>query len=286
MLQSQRVKLYKLVMNQRLRVEDHSSLQGLLSAWLKAPGTPKRGRQKHLAEKLRLHSTLMSQIVRGHRPLSEEHAARLCDVWKLDDIESEYVLLLARRDQVEHPRLKATINRRMIELREKLGQISRRVHQHVVLSDAEKARYYASWIHAGVRLAAEMEGSIDARAIVARLGLPIDAVNSVLQFLETRGLLKRKDDGWQAGATTVHVPATSEYATSHHRNWRVKVLDALERCGEGDLVFTSPMTLSGDAMAKARKILLEAIDQIASIVPKSKSERFAVLNIDFLRLCS
>jgi plasmid maintenance system antidote protein VapI len=79
-----------------------------------------RGQYRRMAEFLRVHPTLISQIFRRERELTPEQASDLAVFLGLDPEQSEYFLTLVELSRAGSLRLKGLLQRRRDRLREEL----------------------------------------------------------------------------------------------------------------------------------------------------------------------
>lgn len=98
-----------------------------------------------------------------------------------------------------------------------------------------------------------------------------------------RGLCRLVNGKYIRTELNTHIEARSALAVRHHQNWRTKSLEFLESMSTDDLAFTAPIALAKKDVQKIKKIFLEAITEISTIVEDSPSEEVIYLGIDWIK---
>jgi uncharacterized protein (TIGR02147 family) len=265
-------------------VFEYSNYKLFVEAWVKAQGKAGRGQYKRIAEKLRVHTTYISQVFSGTRHLNDEQAVRLGSVLELSPLEKEYFLLLVQFERTVSNELKSMIEARLAALKRQHQLVERRVSAYKELSDAEKSTFYGTWIYSGVRMLATVLNNATPEAIAGKLDLPVREVRNVLDFLFENNLLKLVDGKVMLGEQRTHVSASSPFVFHHHRNWRLKVMEHHPKLASDDLLFTSPFVLAKKDYIKVREEILAVIERFSKLVSGScEDEVCAVLNIDLVQ---
>jgi uncharacterized protein (TIGR02147 family) len=246
-----------------------------------------RGEWLRIAEALKVHTSLISQIFRGTKNLTPEQAQALTEHFGLGELESEYYLLLVQAERAGNRKLRQIYQRRMQGIQEESRDLRERFKSSKILSDSDQAVFYSRWSYSGVRLAASLPGQGSPEQLASDCGLSREQVNRILDFLLQRGLLTRTNQGrYELGTRQIHVPADSPWVIQHHRNWRLKTIERLERSPrieEPELVFTSPLTIAAADMSKVRALILQFIEDLKTIVSKTEPDSLACLNIDWVK---
>lgn len=245
------------------------------------------GEFQKIARALRISSSLLSQIFRGSKDLTAEQAEALAQHLGLGELESEYFVLAVLRERAGTNGLRQRFEKRMGEIRGRADELVNRIPHSVELTEGAKAMFYSDWSYSAVRLLSAVPGHQDAGAIAEALDLPQAVVRSVLDFLLAHGLCV--DDGKggvRMGPQRTHVPSSSPLVSRHHVNWRLKAINALPQPDVTDLFFTSPMTFSVKDKETLRRLLVDCIQAVNSVVDPSPSEMLGCLNIDFFAVTS
>lgn len=253
-----------------------------IRAWARARG---RGELSKIAEKLKIHTTLVSQIMSHRKCLTEEQASRLCAYMGLNPLETDYFLKLVQLERAGTESLKSIYLRHLKSLRGQAQEAKSRVPESKALTEQDRAIFYSSWQYSMVRLLTSMERFQTVEDISLRLGLTVSRVREILDFLTSRGLCVLASNGrYKRTEKNTHVEASSPLAIRHHQNWRNKVIQLQECMTSDDLSFTAPVSISRKDISKIRSILLDAISESAKIVDSSPAEEIVYLGIDWLRM--
>jgi len=237
-----------------------------------------------LAGHLGVHSSLVSQVMKGAKSLTLEQALQTGTFLNLTSREQEYFLLLVQLERAGTRQLKAYFEDQLLRVRKANQSIESRRKGVALFDDEAKAQYYSDWSLMAVWLASSIKGLSTSDAIGQKLGLSRAKVESILEFLLSVGLCVRGPDGVQPGVTNTHLPRTSPLSNRHHTNWRLKALANLENLSPDELAFTAPVSLSRADFETIRRIILDAIEAVSDTVEKSEPEILACLNIDWLEI--
>lgn len=258
-----------------------SDYRPYVQTWVQVRG---RGEFRRIADQLKIHTTLVSQIFNGKKSLTEEQASNLCAYMGLNALETDYFLKLVQFERAGNEALRAIYRRHLQAIRNQSQEIKSRVPESKQLTEQDRAVYYSSWQYSFVRLLTSIEDFRTPERIAGRLNLSLSRVQEILSFLVSRGLCLQKDGIYRRTDQNTHVGADDALVKRHHQNWRVKALELQERLRIDDLVFTAPVSLSEEDFEKIREILLNTISEIAKTVEKSPSKNIAYLGIDWIRI--
>jgi uncharacterized protein (TIGR02147 family) len=249
--------------------------------WVRARG---RGEFRKISEALGIHTTLVSQIFRGRKCLTEEQAAGLAGYMKLTHLESDYFLKLVQIERAGNEALRVMYKRQLLQIRSQANEVKARVPVTKALSELDRALFYSSWHYSFVRLLTSMTAFQTVESISRRSDLPISRTQEILNFLTSRGLCLESKGRYTRTEKNTHVEATSPLVIRHHQNWRAKSLDLHERMSSNDLAFTAPVSIAREDIPKVRAVLLNTISEISKIVESSGAEEVAYLGIDWIKI--
>lgn len=251
-------------------------------------GLPKNGYGQlfKLAQYLGVHSSLVSQVMKGDKSFTLEQAIKVASFLNLTPREQEYFLLLVQLERAGTRQLKEFFEGQLQAARRADQSIAARRRVAAAFNDEAQAQYYSDWSLMAVWLAVSIKGLSKSDAIAKKLGLARARVETILEFLISVGLCVVTEDGVRPGITNTHLPRNSPLANRHHANWRLKSLADLDDLSADDLVFTAPVSLSRKDFDSIRRMILDAIENVAETVEKSEPEMLACLNIDWFELCA
>lgn len=243
-----------------------------------------RGELLKISKHAKLHTTSLSQILKGDRVISMEHALSLAEYFGLSEAETRYFLLLIQYDRAATKELKAHLKKQIDESKSEHTELVRVLNRDRVLSEHEKALFYSNWFFSGVRVLTSIPGFQSTDAIARRFGLSKQLVNEVVQFLLSTGLCEEKEGKLQPGPQYTHLESGSKFVSRHHSNWRLLAMNKHPTLSQEELAYTSPMSLSVNAAQEVREVLVEAVRKVNQIRENSVScETTFCLNLDWFR---
>jgi uncharacterized protein (TIGR02147 family) len=252
-----------------------------LHAWIELQGARSYGLKGKIAIHLGISSSLVSQILKGDKTLTPDQASDLADYVGLSDAETDYFHLLLEIDRAGNHRYQEKLRRKIAAAQRESKNIGKRVPRNAELTNEQKAIYYSSWLFTGIRNMTAVPEFSNVDALSKRLGVDVSIVNRVLRFLLENGLCIEADGKLSYGPASIHVDKESPFVNKHHQNWRIQAIQKMENKKSDDIFFTSPMSLSKDAVEEVRLLLPTVIQNVMKIVGPSSSETTACLNIDW-----
>ena len=236
-----------------------------------------------LAVKISVHPSLVSQILKGEKSLTLDQAIATGDFFGLSEIENDYLLLLVQRDRAATPALKDHLDRKINELKEKSLSVTNRLSAEKVLSEQAQGLFYSDWSFTAIRQMTAIKNLDTAEAISAKINLPLKEVRRVLDFLEENGLCVLREGKYSVGPKSTHMPENSPWARVHHRSWRQRALEQMQKRDPSDFSFTCPLTIAASDVDRVRERVIHLIDEVYKIVDPSPSEELRCLNIDWFK---
>jgi uncharacterized protein (TIGR02147 family) len=264
-----------------ISIFDFSDYRKFVSTWLAQQPHKGRGFFTQLATKLSTSNAAVTQIFKGHREMSQEHALELSEEFNFNPKELLYFLLLTDYSRTSSHKLKKVLSLQIQKTQTEQKDLVNKVEKDKVLTDEMKSVYYSSWVYTGLRnlIATEQYNSI--HLLAERLKLPPNQVNKAIDFLIQNQFLTFEKNKLITGPQKTHLESNSPFITKHHQNWRIKSLVEMENHSEKDLFYTAPMSLSEDLAEQIRGQLAEFIKNLVTEIGPSKSETVRCLNIDW-----
>jgi uncharacterized protein (TIGR02147 family) len=244
---------------------------------------PKKGRGQMLkiAKYLRVHPSLLSQILKGNKDLTQEQAIAFADYLGLTPIETDCFLLLLLEARAGTQELRKYYSERLRRLRLDADSIDHRIEDSSLLSDSIQQRFYSHWYYSAIRLLTSVPPYHNIDSIAERLRLPRKTVSDAVAFLVESGLCVQEEGKIKLGPQQTHVKSTSPLAQLHHQNWRLQTTQQIPFTEKTDLLFTAPVSVSLKDFRVIRDKLLDTIDACSETIKNSPEEELAVLNIDW-----
>ncbi len=193
-----------------------------LTSWVKSHGLKAHGLKTKMAVQVGISSTLMSLIFKGEKSLMPEQAIILCEYLGLNELETDFFMLLVDKDRAGTQILRNRIQKSLNKILTQAKQVSSRVKKDAELSEEKKAIFYSSWIFSAIRNLTAIDGFQNPQTIAEKLQLPIKRVTDCLDFLVENALCIKNKDGFSYGPAVTFIPRDSYFVNQHHRNWREK----------------------------------------------------------------
>lgn len=233
-----------------------------------------------LAEKVGVHPTFISQVLKGTKDLSSEQWITTCDLMNLNDIEKDYLHLLLLMNRAGTPQARNYYRTKLNEILSRRLQLQERMKEHRQLTDQDRAVFYSSWIYSAMRLYSDCSKGKTVDQLSEKFQLSKDKTEEVMEFLVQTGLCKFDNNKFSLGDQHLHVPANSPFVIRHHTNWRLRALNSLESTTPEELNFTAPMSISKKDFQVIREKIVKLIQDIVAVTKDSESEDLAALTID------
>ncbi|MCK6599480.1 MAG: TIGR02147 family protein [Bdellovibrionaceae bacterium] len=265
-----------------LSIFDFSDYRKFIFAWLSKQPLKGRGFYSKLAEKLSTSNAAVSQIFKGQREISQEHALELAEEFNFNEKELSYFLLLTDFARTSSFKLKKILLQQIQKIQNEQRSLANKVEKDKLLTEQVKSIYYSSWLYTGLRNLVALEERTDSLNFLAeRLKIHPQQLSKILDFLTQNQLLVLDNKKLKVGPQKTHLEKDSPFVTKHHQNWRLKSMTEMVNQKEIDLFYTAPMSLSEDLAKKIRAQLIDFISEMVKEVGESKSETVRCLNIDW-----
>ena len=247
---------------------------------------PKRGygQSLRLAEFLGVHTTLVSQVLKGGKTFTLEQGALVADFFGLTEDETDYLLLLLQIERAGTPVLRKNLERQKEKLRARAKELVNRLNADTNLSEEKKAVFYSDWIYSAVRQLVALPGFAQPERVAAYFQLSPRRIREVVDFLLSSGLLVETPQGLVVGTRSTHLESSSPWVHVHHANWRQKAITGLSREDAAKLHYTCPMTLSASDALKVREQIVKLLESVDKVIEPSPSEELRCLNIDWFKV--
>ncbi len=245
-----------------------------------------RGMRRKMADAMKCQVAYVSHILAGDRHLSPEQAEALTRFLGLRNDEAEYFMLLVEQNRAGTRELRAFLDRQLTRRREDHGHLRNRVAIRGKISPENQAVYYSSWHYQAVRMLITIPEFRRPDAIAERLGLKLERVNEILGFFIDNGLARHGPRGqYETVEAEIHLGNDSPLISRLHSNWRIHVLQTLDRKQADDLHYSGAVTLSSSDLPRVREIWMKAVLESHKVIrASSKEERLCVLAADFYEL--
>ena len=153
---------------------------------------PKKGYgQSHrLATHLGVHTTLVSQVLKGLKTFTLEQASLASEFLGLTESESEFFLLLVQLDRAGNEPLRKILKRQIQEMKKKSFELANRLQAEKKLSAEKRAVFYSDWSYSAVRQLSAIKGFHSLDSIADYFDFSTKQTKLILDFLIGTGLCK------------------------------------------------------------------------------------------------
>lgn len=244
-----------------------------------------RGTKRRLAAHCKCQESYMSNVLNGSAHLNAEQIEAACRFFQMTDAECQYVLLLLQENRSGTPHLRNQFSKMLQRHRIEHDRLQESLEIKSSLSTEDQARYYSAWYYAAVHMLLLTKEFRKPEAIAARLNLSLSVVTDVLKFLVSIGAASKRLQEYFSCHKQLHLDRASPFIISHHRNWRVKAMTAIESIEDStdvqNLHYSGVVTISHEDFIRVREILSIALKNSVDVIRDSKDETLASIGIDF-----
>ena len=253
--------------------------------WMKAKIQLKpqngRGEISRIAESLKVHVTLVSQILRGDKDFTVEQAHTIAEYFGINALETDYFMNLVQMNRAGTKPLKDFFKRQQAELKAKSLHLKNRVNVDRVLTTEESAKFYSSWIYSAIRVFCSIGNNKTKAEIGDHFQLKSLELNESVDFLLSAGLLKMNEQGYVVGPQRTHAAFGTPFLKSHLNNWRTKALESAHSLTQEELMYSSCLSISKKDFTTLREKLAQTVKEVNETVKSTEPEEMVVFNLDW-----
>lgn len=259
------------------------SYKAFTSTWVSERHHNGRGQFLKMAQHLRVHPTLISQVFKGPKDLTLEQGALLAQFMKLDEREMEFYVTLLERDRAGERVLREICESRLRKLKAQAQLIINRVADAKEIPEEYRQQYYSSWEYAAVRVAISIPQCQTREGLMQTLKMEAGRLDEVLNFLFKLRIVIEENKKLKLGSNIIHLKKDSPLISKHHGNWRVNAMNRHASLSEEELAFSAPLTISKADAEKVKAILLKLTEDLGKTVTTTNPEEVYCLNFDWFR---
>ncbi len=265
-----------------MRIWDFHEYKNYLLACLGE--TSRTGLRKKLAEHIPVHTTFISQILKGRAHLSLEQAESVNSFFDHTFDEGEYFLLLVMKDRAGSVDLKKRFEKRLRLMRDQRLNIKGRLGTSADISNQDRDRFYSSYYYGAIHVLTGISTFKTVETLAGALKLPKNRVQDMVDFCLQIGVLRESSGELQPGPNHVHLGTDSDMVLRHHSNWRKHAMNRLDFVDAEDLHYSACVSLSLSDAFKLKDSMLDHLHGYLETIKKSNEEVAYVLNFDFYKL--
>lgn len=265
-------------------VFEFSDYKAYLEAFI--VGQPKRGHgiRTQLSEAVGCQLAYLSQILKGKADFTLEQAGKANRFLGHSKEESHFFMLLVQRSRAADLPTRNYFSEQLEELLQLRKQIKNRIGMAQNLTLEDQLTYYGSWHYVALHILLTIPAYQTKQAMTEKLGISIEKLNELLEFLLRTGLAEQHGNRFVTGSAHIHLGNDSKLVAKHHANWRLKAMQSLDTEKKNDLHYSSAVSLSVKDAAAIRALLLKSISEAVEIVKVSPEEKLCGVCVDFFEL--
>lgn len=271
-------------MAQHRLFEERNDYRDYLSAELvrRAEGT--RGVKNRLAAAIGCQPGFLSQVLGKHSHFNLEHGEKANAFLEHTAEEAHYFLLLIQKTRAGTKSLERYFDQQLQEIVDKRLVLKNRFPSGAALSAEDQSRYYSAWYFGAIRVLLTIPSFRSKEAIARRLHLSHAKVTEVVDFLVSRGLAREEGGELLPTDLRMHLGNDSAMIAKHHSNWRARALVSLDQEREGDLHYSSVVSLSREDSLRLKEMTIAYLEKVKGVVRDSPAEELYSFSMDFFVL--
>ena len=248
---------------------------------------PRKGHgiQSQMAEQLNCHSAYITQVLKKNAHFSLEQAESLNTFLAHNSEESNFFLLLIQVGRAGTKQLKERLLDQLKNILEKRQVLKERFSGKNILEPSDQMTYYSEWYYSAIHILISIPEFRTKDSIANKLGLTLEKVSSILEFLQSIGLVVPRGNQYEfAGNDFLFLGDDSPLLPRHHSNWRIMAINALSRAENKDVHFSTVVSLSKSDIQKIKEKIISEIESSRTIIRNSAEEELYCYNLDFFKI--
>ncbi len=266
-----------------IKVFEFSDYKEFLRKALPTTGTS-RGIRAKLAQALGFHAAFISQVLQGEGHFSIEHILGIAHFLELPQEDTSFLMLLVQKERASNEALKQYFEAEIARALQLRSPMVNREFVSPVDSDLMWTTYFSTWIYAAVHTITSIPAYQTPKAIADHLEISPERIQYYLDFLKQFGLVDFEDGRYKMTKKFVHLEPNSPLVAKHHANWRMRVLQALERGSDNDLHYSAVFSVSSKDAQTIKELLRQNLRDANSIMSESAEEDLYGISLDFFRI--
>ncbi|MGK5085103.1 TIGR02147 family protein [Bdellovibrionota bacterium FG-1] len=263
---------------------EFQNYKSYIDAWIASRPGGGRGEKSRIAGRAKCQLAYVSQVLKGTAHLSLEQTEALSSLFDHTEDEAEFFILLVQRARAGTQSLEHYFDRKLQKLLNQRLILKNRFTDKKSLNREDQATYYSDWAYCAAHMAVLVPELRTLRTIAENFGISTEKTGHILAFLETVGLVERKEGGFFPGSVRIHLENDSPLISKHHTNWRLQAMHALERETPSELHYSSVISVAREDLPRIREVLVKAIEQARAIVKDSRDAVIYCYDLDFFGL--
>jgi hypothetical protein len=262
---------------------EFSSYRTYLVSQLGGEGS-RTGLRKKLAASIPVHTTFVSQVLKGRAEFSLEQGEGINLFLNHTEDEAEYFILLLLKDRAGSRKLKDRFEKKIQAMRDERLNIKKRLDVSSEISQKDRERFYSSYLYGAIHILAAISKYKTVAELTEVLKLQRAQVQEIVEFMLKIGVLAESKGLLAPGSKHVHLSNDSELILRYHTNWRLHTVSNLQFLNPDDLHYSACLSLSEKDSFKVKESILENLKKNVDIISASPEEVAYVMSFDFYKL--
>lgn len=242
------------------------------------------GLRKRLAAHIPVHTTFISQVLKGRAEFSLEQAEAVTEFLELTDDEAEYFILLILKDRAGTPPLKKRFERKIKLMRDERLNIQKRIGAEDAITERDREKFYSTHYFGAIHVLTGIPEFRSVERLSEALRLSKPRVQEMVDFCLKIGVLKQEKGELKPGSQHIHIGNQTELVLKHHKNWRQHTIQGLQFLDPDDLHYSACVSLTYADAFKVKESMLHNLKENVEIISRSAEETAYVLSFDFYKL--
>jgi len=244
-----------------------------------------RGAKSKMAKKLGCQSSYLSQVVTERAHLSLEQAYRVAEYLDLTSSDFKTFMFLVQKSKAGTEELKNFYQQQIDQILSKKNIIKESIKVNDELNPVDMYKYYSAWWYAAIHIGSSLPYLNQINDFTEAFNLPLNTVKETLSFLKKCNLVEFKNNQYKIGRNRIHLGNNTSLVAIHHKNWRDKISQEMERYKKSNVHYSGVIGLAKKDALKVKKLIFELIKNSETILNESeKEEVLYTFNIDFYNL--
>jgi len=239
-----------------------------------------RGFKTRLAEAAGCQLSYFSQVLHGSVHLTEDQAYGVTIHLSLNEIESEFFVLLVRMERAGSKGLRNHLVAKIKQIQSDQKKLSKRLKTKKIAFEHQE-QYYAAWYYSAIHMCLSIPEMQNKQSLLQYLLLDDDQLAKAIDLLLTMGLVEKSNKYFKTIEYNIHVPSNTPLHVSYNLVWRSFFSQRLQSNLENDIHYTAVHSLSRSDSQVLREMIMKFIEESREVVSLSDEETLVAITVDF-----
>ncbi len=267
-----------------ISIYDYEDYKKFIVDWIEQGPSKGRGQRIHLAKALSCQTPFITHVLSGDYHFSPEQGAACAKWMGLNDIDSEYLLLLILKQRSATRESTAVFQRQIEKRKNEENLLKKRLKIKEGLTAEDQMQYYSHWYYAAVHMSLMNPKLQTVEALEKYFQLPRPKILSIVDFLIQTQLIELKDQRLKVKSPMIHLEKTSPLLAMHHANWRLRTIEAVKDKDTSSLHYTGVVSLSHEDYEWIKSQISLLLEKSIDKLKDSPDEKLALLSFDWFQI--